>query len=124
MVRGASDVTRRKIYEAERDRNYILLHQSEKVAGTGSWDYDLLSGTFTWSDGMYRLFNLQKGIEVKPEIYLQHAAADSLEVASRIADHIKKGDAEFEETLKINAGETVKVLRIKATVIKIMKVTR
>lgn len=114
----ASDITMQKEYEAERNRNYLLLEQSELVAGTGTWDYDLLTGTFTWSDGMYRLFNLQKEKEISPEIYLQYATPDCQEQAKRIASHIEHGDAEFEETLKIIVGNTVKVVKIRAIVIK------
>jgi PAS domain S-box-containing protein len=113
----ASDITARKLSEEERDKNYLLLRQSEDVAGSGTWDYDLLTGTFSWSDGMYRLFNLQKGKEVRPEIYLQYAIDECREAAARIAGHIARGDAEFEETLTIKVDETVKVLMLKATVV-------
>ena len=88
------------------------------MAGTGSWDYDLLTGKFVWSDGMYRLFTLQKDIEVRPEIYMQYATAESRPTAARIAGHIKQGDAEFEETLTIDVEGVVKVLKIKSAVIK------
>lgn len=114
----ATDITTRKFSEDERDKNYLLLQQSEEVARTGTWDYDLLMGTFSWSNGMYRLFNLKKGKEISPNVYLRYATADCQEVAARIAAHIEQGDAEFEETLKINVNNTIKVLKLKATVVK------
>jgi len=114
----ASNITARKIAEEEQYKNYLLLQQSEDVAGTGTWDYNLLTGTFKWSDGMYRLFNLQKEIAVKPEIYQQFTTEDFRDTAARIAGHIVKGDADFEETLMISIGQRVKTLKVKATVIK------
>jgi len=112
------DITARKQAEDERFKNYLLLQQSEDLAQLGSWDYDLLTGTFTWSDGMYRLFNLQKGIEVRPEVYLQYATPECQETAARIVDLIRQGSSEFEETINILVGDVVKVLRLKANVIK------
>jgi PAS domain S-box-containing protein len=114
----ASDITARKISEYERDKNYLLLRQAEEVAFTGTWDYDLFTGVFSWSDGMYRLFNLQKGKEVRPDIYLQHVTPDCQDIEARIAGHIEHGDAEFEETLTINANGVIKVIKMKTTVIK------
>src|SRR5690606_20382483 len=37
----ASNITARKTFEEERNKNYLLLQQSELVASTGTWDYDL-----------------------------------------------------------------------------------
>ena len=114
----ASDTTIRKVYEQERDRSYLMLSQSELVAGTGTWDYDLQSGVYNWSDGMYRLFNLEKGVAVSPGIYLKYATEDCRDKAIRIITNIEQGEIEFEEMLTIDVGGTLKVLKIKATLIK------
>jgi PAS domain S-box-containing protein len=113
----ASDITVRKTYEQERDQSYLMLSQSELVAGAGTWDYDLLTGSFNWSDGMYRLFNLEKGTAIRPEIYVKYATEDSKDKAIRVASYIENGDVEFEETLTINVGGSLKVLKMKATLI-------
>ena len=114
----ASDITVRKTYEQERDQSYLMLSQSELVAGTGTWDYDLLTGRFNWSDGMYRLFNLEKGTAIRPDIYVKYATEDCKDKAVRVASYIENGDVEFEETLTINVGGSLKVLKMKATLIK------
>jgi PAS domain S-box-containing protein len=64
------DISKRKSAELEQYKNLALLQQSEELAKTGSWDYDLISGVFTLSEGMYRLFNIPSGQVVSPEIYL------------------------------------------------------
>ena len=114
----ASDITIRKAYEQERDQSYMMLRQSELVAGTGTWDYDLLTGTLSWSEGMYRLFGLDSGTSISPQIYLSYAIADCREKAVEIASHLEGGNVEFEETLTIHVGTGKKVLKIKATLIK------
>ncbi|MDR0262445.1 MAG: PAS domain S-box protein [Sphingobacterium sp.] len=114
----ASDITARKISEAEIDKNYLLLQQSEEVANTGTWDYDLLTKIFTWSNGMYRLFNLEKGTPISPAIYGRYAEKDYAKIAERIAVNIERGDTDFEEVLMINVDGVTKILKLKATVIR------
>jgi two-component system NarL family sensor kinase len=84
------DITERKMAEDERLKNLLLLEQSERLAKTGSWDYDLLTGVFKWSDGMYRLFDFEKGVDVSPEIYLTYVTDESRDAAHRVVDLIKK----------------------------------
>ncbi|WP_336829260.1 CheR family methyltransferase [Sphingobacterium multivorum] len=117
----ASDITARKSSEDERDKNYLLLQQAEEVANTGTWDYDLLTKTFTWSNGMYRLFNLEKGTPISPTIYREYVQEGYYAAAERVAAYIEQGDSDFEEVLAIKVGDLSKVLKLKATVIRDQK---
>ncbi|HKG07836.1 MAG TPA: PAS domain-containing protein [Pedobacter sp.] len=112
------DISARKLAEEERFKNYMLLRQSEEVASLGSWDFDLLTGVFSWSDGMYRLFDLDRRAEVSPEIYLNYTTQAGRPAAERVVNHIRRGDSNFTETLEIKVHGELKVLRFKATVIK------
>jgi len=112
------DITARKQAEEERFQNYILLQQSEEVAGLGSWYYEVPGGKFTWSKGMYKLFNLDENENVKPEIYLQYATDGGRAAAERIVGHIRQGDSSFEEILEIELQGSIKVLHLKATIMK------
>ncbi|QPH38595.1 CheR family methyltransferase [Pedobacter endophyticus] len=114
----ASDITAQRISEDERDKNYLLLQQSEEVATTGTWVYDLQSRELSWSEGMYRLFNVDKELAIKPDIYLAYAIQDCKEAAARVVSDITNGTDKLEETLTILVGESEKKLRIKATLIK------
>lgn len=112
------DITARKQAEQERFKNYVLLQQSEELALLGNWDYDLVNGVFTWSNGMYRLFNLEKEIGVAPEIYLKYSTESGRPAAERVLRHLRQGDTDFSETLEIDIDGQVKVLHLKATVIR------
>ena len=114
----ASNITTRKIFEEERNKNYLLLQQSELVASTGTWDYDLTTGVLTWSDGMYRLFERKKGTKINPEVYIEYATPEYQDMATTLAKQIRQGNVEFEETLSIQVGESQKVIKIKATTVK------
>ncbi|HEY0897471.1 MAG TPA: PAS domain S-box protein, partial [Sphingobacteriaceae bacterium] len=113
-----ADITLRKLAEEERFRNYLLLQQSEELAQSGSWDLDLLSGVVNWSDGMYRLFAIPQGVQVKPEIYLESATPKGRRVVERLVRHLRDADHEFEETVELKVGEKVKVLHVKAAVVR------
>jgi len=112
------DITQRKVMEEERMRNLTLLQQSEDIAQIGNWDFELGSGIFTWSEGMYRLFDLEKGVEISPEIYLKEVDLKSLQNAKRVVRLIRSGKTDFDEILTLKINGQKRVLRIKASVIR------
>jgi signal transduction histidine kinase len=116
VVAFTMDISARKNAEEERFKNYLLLRQSEEMALMGSWDFDLLSGIFSWSDGMYRLFDLKKQVEVSPEIYLEYTTDKGLAAAERVIRHIRNGAADFSETLELKINGDIKIIQLKATV--------
>jgi PAS domain S-box-containing protein len=118
LVSTNLDVTERVVAEEERYRNFLLLQQSEELAQIGSWDFDPLNGSFIWSDGMYRLFDVQKGLEIAPEIYLRYATPGSRMAARRVVAHLRAGDKEFEDTIEIVVNGNTKVVHLKAIIVK------
>ncbi|WP_426059028.1 PAS domain S-box protein [Hymenobacter sp. B1770] len=110
----AQDVTARKEAELQQAKSYQLLQQSEEVANLGSWEYDRATGEFLWSAGMYRLFGLPLGSPIRPETYLDFALPEDRTVAERIVRGLTTGRTGFEETLRIQVGEAVKTVRVKA----------
>jgi PAS domain S-box-containing protein len=112
------DITKRMQAEQERFKNYFLLQQSEQLSLSGSWDFDLVTGITNWSEGMYRLFGLQQNTEVTPEIYTKFATPDCQPVAKSIVTHLRTAVNDFEETLKITVNDAVKIIHLKATVVK------
>lgn len=118
LVSTNLDITERKRLEDKRKRAFALLQQSEALAGIGSWDYDLLTGQFTCSDRMYHLFNMEKGAKITPNIYTEYVTEASRPAAERLVAHLLSGDEDFEETIEILINDIVKVVQLKATVIK------
>jgi PAS domain S-box-containing protein len=117
LVLTSEVITARKQAEQERTRNLQLLEQAETVAGLGSWDYDLLSKAFLWSDGMYHLFGLPLRQAIAPSIYLDYVVAEDRPVAERLVHCLTTGSACFEETLHLRVDEQVKTVRIKSVVL-------
>lgn len=67
---------------------------------------------------MYRLFSLEKGTEINPEIYLKYTTDAPRPAAERLVQHIRCGDSDFEETIELMIDDRIKVLQIKAAVIR------
>jgi PAS domain S-box-containing protein len=111
------DITERKLAEQERTLNLRLLEQAEQVAEMGSWHYELATSTFRWSIGMYGLFGLAPGTPVSPEIYLDFVVPEDRPIAERLVGHLRAGSAGFEKTLRIQVGEHLKTLRLRAVML-------
>ncbi|MBK1700783.1 PAS domain S-box protein [Thiococcus pfennigii] len=55
------DITERKRAEGQRRHLQDMLARTERISRIGSWEWDLESGTVTWSDELFRLFRLDAG---------------------------------------------------------------
>jgi len=122
LVLTSEVITARKQAEQERISTLSLLEQAETVAGLGSWDYDVATGQFVWSDGMYRLFGLPLGQPVEPEIYLDYVVAEDRLRAEQFVRQLRAGPQnvkrDVEETLRLRVGRVVKTVRLKFIVLR------
>ena len=56
-----SDITERKRGEEALRRSHAALAEAERIAGIGSWEWDVASGQVLWSEQMYRIFGVKPG---------------------------------------------------------------
>lgn len=59
LLSAGQDITVRKHMEdlIHDSENRLLI--SQQIAHVGSWDWDIISGTLTWTDEIFRIFGLQ-----------------------------------------------------------------
>lgn len=107
-------ITERKEYEQALIKNEKIMQQAENLAQIGSWDYDFPSKIFTWSEGMYKLFDIPTGTKVHPSIYKDYCIKGDLAIANRIVDSIEIYNNTFEERLQIEVNGNIKTIKIKA----------
>jgi signal transduction histidine kinase len=97
----------------------LALDQAEQIAGMGSWDYDIDTAEFKWTEGMYRLFNIKSGTKVTPDIYLDFTPKEESDKVNKIVKSIKAEFASFQEMITIiPAGKEKKLVLIKAIVVR------
>jgi PAS domain S-box-containing protein len=111
------DITEIKETREKLQREHQRLQEAQAIGRLGSWEYDIATGAFSWSEGMYRLFDLPKDTPVTPEIYLEYAASSSMDAARRIVGSIREKFGSFEETLEVDRNGLKRILLVKGTVI-------
>ena len=53
-----TDIEEIKLAEEKLRRSERNLAEAERIGGTGSWDYDVVSDTASWSENMFRIFDV------------------------------------------------------------------
>ena len=113
LVLTSEVITARKLLEQARTQSLALLQQSEAVAVMGSWDYHLTIQEFTWSDGMYLLFEHPKDKPIELQGFLDSVYDDDRPAAALLVRTLAAGSGGFDMTLRMHVGEAVKTVRFK-----------
>lgn len=111
------DITQLKKADQELQKQFTLLKYTEYLAQSGSWDYEIATGNFSWSEGMYKLFGLPQHMNVYPETYLNHTIEEDRNIAKKIVNAFRKKHHPFEEVLRIKRNGEMRTLKIKGSVI-------
>jgi PAS domain S-box-containing protein len=115
IVVVVQDITAQKKGEEEIAKQHNILKQAEEITKIGSWEYNIKTKEFLWSDGMYGLFNMNKGKQVSPAIYRDHAIEEDRVVAEKIVNDIEISFQPFEETISLKIDGDIKAIKIKTT---------
>ena len=58
MFAAARDITERKLAEEQLRRSEHGLAEAQRIAHLGNWDLNLMNNVLTWSDEIYRIFEI------------------------------------------------------------------
>ncbi len=53
-----TDITERKSIKDDLLRSQERLKKAQEIAHLGSWDWDIVNNTLSWTDEVYRIFGL------------------------------------------------------------------
>jgi signal transduction histidine kinase len=98
--------------------NFNILKQAEELIKAGSYEYDVHTKEFLWSEGMYQLFEIPPGTPVNPTVYLDMVIEADRKGAERIVRSIEENFQPVEETICIKPNGMVKTVRIKTGPVK------
>ena len=118
LVATSLDITARKEAEEERFKNLALVQQAEAVAQLGSWEYDVVQDVMHWSEGMYRLFGMPRGVPVSPQVYLDFVIEEDRPVAESLLHKLKQEPTSFEKWLRLRIAGQVRTMRIKGELVR------
>ena len=112
------NINAQKKVEEEIEKHHNILKQAEEIDKMGSWEYNIKTKEFLWSDGMYALFNIEKGKQVKPSIYLDHATEKERDIVEKFVNVIERSFQPLEETIYLKIDGDIKAIKIKAAPLK------
>ncbi|MBZ5581104.1 MAG: PAS domain S-box protein [Acidobacteriia bacterium] len=70
------EIAERRLAQEAIRKSRNMLSRAQRVAKTGSWEWDIRSGDLTWSDQVYHGFCLDPGVEPNYETFLSLVHAD------------------------------------------------
>jgi PAS domain S-box-containing protein len=106
------DITSQKDVEELMLRNDNMLKTAQKIAKIGSWEFDIASGTLTWSDELYDICEIDKNnvTDLRGEFHSKISEDDLETMNLRFQKCISDGttyNIEFDITLDPNRKKTV-----------------
>lgn len=111
------DITEIKETREKLRSEHQRLKEAQAIGRMGSWEYNIATGAFIWSEGLYRLFDLPGESLVNAGTYLQYATPAGRSAAGRIVENIQEKFTSFEEMLEVEIEGIKKILLVKGSVI-------
>ena len=96
MVGFTSDVTRRKNVEEELRRSAAFLAQAQQVSRTGSFSWCVATNEITWSDELYRIYELDPGTNITLDLIRTRVHPEDLTLYEKMVEQARNGSADFE----------------------------
>jgi len=96
MVGFTSDVTRRKNVEEELHRSAAFLAQAQQLSRTGSFSWRVASDEITWSDELYRIYELDRESTITLEAIRTRVHPEDLTLYEKMVEQARNGSEDFE----------------------------
>lgn len=102
LIATTNDITEQKLAERALKKSEALLKRTEKIANVGSWEWDIVSDKVTWSDELFRIFQLNP-LEDAPSFVNQSGlfTANSLKALNAAIKKAIKNGSPYELELDI-----------------------
>ena len=116
MVGFTADVTRRKNVEEELRRSALFLAQAQQVSSTGSfWWRASTTGEITWSEELYRIFELDPSTLITPERIRTRVHPEDFEAFDNALERARVTGEDLEDHYRLRMpNQSIKYVHIVA----------
>jgi PAS domain S-box-containing protein len=113
------DITERKLAEARLTKSEAIMAQAQSIAHFGSWEWELETNMYTWSDELYRIFGYKpQSIEISTEWIRSHIKPESLPDLDLLQKVFQQQKSSFELTTTVlRKDKTSRTLHTRGLVI-------
>jgi PAS domain S-box-containing protein len=96
MVGFTSDVTPRKLAEEDLRRSEAFLAEAQHLSLIGSFSWRLATDEITWSEQLYRIYELEVGVPVTLELIRTRVHPEDLTLYEKMVEQARNGGDDFE----------------------------
>ena len=96
MVGFTSDVSRRKNVEEELRRSAAFLAQAQQLSRTGSFSWRVATDEITWSEHLYRIYELDPSTTITLDVIRSRVHPDDLTLYEKMVAEARNGSEDFE----------------------------
>ena len=96
IVGFTSDITRRKLIEEELRRSEEILAQAQQLSRTGSFSWRVSSDEITWSNELYRIYELEPGAGITLDVIRSRVHPEDLTLYEKMIEQARNGADDFE----------------------------
>ncbi|MGH9968387.1 MAG: PAS domain-containing protein [Pyrinomonadaceae bacterium] len=96
MVGFTSDITRRKLIEEELRRSEAFLAEAQRLSSIGSFSWCVATEEITWSEQLYRIYELDLGIPITFEVIRSRVHPEDVSLFEKMVDEARREGNDFE----------------------------
>jgi PAS domain S-box-containing protein len=113
------DLSEQKRVESALRRSEAFLAEGQRLGQTGSYSWRVATGEITWSEQLYRIYELEIGTPVTLELIRTRVHPDDLTLYEKMVEEVPRGSKDFEWQYRLMMPDrSIKYLRAVARAIR------